>query len=168
MQSRDHLAQENRKWRAVAMLFARLEQDLALLAKRPVRDANDLSVAPFVGKPVVQGEHDALLMFTRMGLPEQASALSGPLRFGYRLRGAVVEQLLWPALDVAPQTVPTAHALLENVASMEFSYLDRAGLWHTRWPLPSADMAFPSAVQVVIELKSRERITRLFALPVLL
>jgi general secretion pathway protein J len=167
IQTRTHLAQENRKWRAVAMLFARMEQDLSMLAKRPVRDVSDLTVPPFVAKPIAQGEQDAQLMFTRMGFPEQTNALAGPLRCGYRLRGDVIEQVLWPAPDSAPRAVPVINTLLENVATVEFQYLDSAGAWHTRWPLPGNKLVFPAAVQIVLELKSKERVTRLFALPAL-
>lgn len=165
LQSRDHLAQENRKWRAVAMLFARIEQDLNQLAKRPVRDANDLNAAPFMAQVPVRGEHEAMLTFTRMGYPEQTSALAGPLRSGYRLRGEVVEQLFWPAPDAAPRALPAANVLLDKVAALEFQYLDRAGAWHTQWPQAGINNVFPAAVQVVLELKTKERIVRLFALP---
>ena len=166
-QSRAHLAQENRKWGEVALLFARLEQDLSMLANRPVRDAGNLSTAPLVAKSILQSEYDTQLMFTRMGLPDQANGLAAPTRCGYRLHGETVEQVVWPATDAAPRTVPAVNLLLENVAAMEFTYLDSAGTWHNRWPLPDSDVIFPAAVQVVLELKSRERITRLFAVPVL-
>jgi general secretion pathway protein J len=165
LQSRDHLAQENRKWRAVSMLFARIEQDLNQLANRPVRDANNLNAAPFVAQPQVRSEHEAMLAFTRVGYPDQANALAGPLRSGYRLRGDMVEQLLWPAPDAAPRAVPAANGLLDKVAILEFQYLDASGAWHAQWPLPGNKDVFPAAVQVVLELKSGERIVRLFALP---
>ena len=164
LQTRSHLAQENRKWRAVAMLFARIEQDLSQLTKRPVRDAQNLQAAPFVAQPNTQ---DTQLMFTRMGFPEQANALAGPLRCGYRLRGAVVEQIIWPAPDAAPRAEPTINRLLENVAALEFQYLDKSGAGYTLWPAPGTNETFPAAVQVNLELKSKELITRLFALPVL-
>jgi len=167
LQTRTHLAEENRKWRAVAMLFARIDQDLSMLSKRPVRDASDLTAPPFAAQPIAPGEQDAQLMFTRMGFSGQTNALAGPMRCAYRLRGEVVEQLLWPAPDSAPRAVPVINTLLENVATMEFQYLDNAGAWHTRWPLPGNNMVFPAAVQVVLELKSKERVTRLFALPAL-
>jgi general secretion pathway protein J len=165
LQTRAHLAQENQKWRAVAMLFARMEKDLSMLAKRPIRDPGDLSAAALIGKTNASGEQDALLMFTRMGLPEQANALAGPLRFGYRLRNDSVEQLIWPVLDAAPRSVPSVNVLLEQVTSLELHYLDRLGAWHATWPLAGNSPDLPSAV--TLELKSKERITRLFALPVL-
>jgi len=165
LQSRDHLAQENRKWRAVAMLFARIEQDLNQLANRPVRDSNDLNAAPFVAQAVLRGEHEAMLSFTRMGYADQAGALAGPLRSGYRLRGETVEQLLWPAPDAAPRAVPAVNGLLDNVSVLEFQYLDASGAWHTQWPLAGSNNVFPAALQVVLGLKSGERIVRLFALP---
>ena len=165
LQSRAHLAQENQKWRDVAMLFARMEKDLSMLAKRPIRDSSDLSAAPLVGKTTAQGEQDALLMFTRMGIPDQANTLAGPLRFGYRLRSETVEQLIWPVLDAAPRTLPSVNVLLEQVTGFEMHYLDGTGVWHATWPLAGTSNALPTAVQVTLELKSKERVTRLFALP---
>ena len=167
LQTRAHLAQENQKWRAVAMLFARMEKDLSMLVKRPIRDPGDLSAAALIGKTNAVDEQDALLMFTRMGLPEQANALAGPLRFAYRLRNDSVEQLIWPVLDAAPRSAPSVNILLEQVTSFELHYLDRLGAWHATWPLAGNSQDLPSAVQVTLELKSKERITRLFALPVL-
>ena len=167
LQTRAHLAQENQKWRAVAMLFARMEKDLSMLVKRPIRDPGDLSAAALIGKTNAVDEQDALLMFTRMGLPEQANALAGPLRFAYRLRNDSVEQLIWPVLDAAPRSAPSVNILLEQVTSLELHYLDRLGAWHATWPLAGNSQDLPSAVQVTLELKSKERITRLFALPVL-
>lgn len=165
-QSRAHLAQENRKWSEVALLFARLEQDLSMLANRPVRDAANLNAAPLVAKSILQSASDTQLSFTRMGLPDQDNALAAPTRCGYRLQGERVEQLIWPATDAAPRTMPTVNLLMENVTAVEFTYLDSTGTWHSRWPLPDSDRVFPEAVQVVLDLKSGERITRLFALPV--
>lgn len=167
LQSRTHLAQENQKWRAVAMLFARMEKDLSMLAKRPIRDPGDLSAAALIGKTTAPGAQDALLMFTRMGLSEQANTLAGPLRFGYRLRGDSVEQLIWPVLDAAPRSLPNTHILLEHVSNLEIHYLDHFGAWHASWPLAGNAQDIPSAVQVTLELKSKERITRVFALPAL-
>src|SRR3989304_842571 len=37
LDSRGRIEQENRKWRGLAMLFARLEQDVAAGAPRPIR-----------------------------------------------------------------------------------------------------------------------------------
>ena len=167
LQSREHLAQENRKWRAVAMLFARIEQDLDLLANRPVRDADNLTAPPFLGLAQVRGEREAALAFTRTGQANQTGALAGPLRRGYRLRGDIVEQLLWPAPDAAPDAAPAPDGLLDQVVVLEFQYLDAAGAWHAQWPQPGVKQVFPAALQVVLELKSGERITRLFALPAL-
>ena len=167
LQSREHLAHENRKWRDVAMLFARMEKDLSMLAKRPIRDANDLPAATFVGKTTAPGAQDALLMFTRMGMLEQANTLAGPLRIGYRLRNETVEQLVWPVLDAAPRSQPSVNPLLQRVATIEIHYLDPTGAWHATWPLAGTNNDLPSAVELMIELKSKERITRFFALPVL-
>jgi len=165
LDSRDHLAQENRKWREVALTFARLDQDLSAALNRPVRDANGLVAASLVGKTELLGEDDAQLLFTRIGPYGQGGGLSAPQRCGYRLRGKLLEQLVWPSADAAPRALPNVNTVMADVAKIEFRYLDTAGLWETRWPQPGKNQALPSAVEVVVELGNGERVTRLFALP---
>lgn len=167
LQTRAHLTQDNQKWRDVAMLFARLEKDFAMLAPRPIRDQNNLRAAPLLGKASLQNDQDAHLQLTRMGIPEQADSLAGPLRFAYRLRESRIEQLVWPVLDAAPRSSPSVNPLLTQVAKLDIQYLDRTGQWHDHWPLNESSNAFPSAVQISIELNTQERVTRLFALPAL-
>ena len=42
LDSRGRIEQENRKWRELALFFARLEQDVATAVPRPVRDPGDV------------------------------------------------------------------------------------------------------------------------------
>ena len=164
LDSRGRIEQENRKWRGLAMLFARLEQDVAAVAPRPIRDAGDLVGPAFVGAAAAR-LNDGAIVLTRTALAAEPGAAEPPRRLGYRLRGGVVELLTWNALDQAPRSEPAVAAVLRDVTAFDLRYLDRRGQWHASWPPPgiaAAQTAIPAAVEVAVTLASGERVTRLF------
>ncbi len=160
LKARARLDDENRQWRSIALFWVRLERDLSAFVERPVRVRGSLPQAAFLGETTAIGEFAAQLELTRLGAEDAGN--SPPERVAYRLRNGKVEWLLWPALDSAPRSMPDIAVLLEHVASLEFSYRDRAGLWNLRWPL-SSDTGHPTAVKVQLKLESGEAITRLYA-----
>jgi general secretion pathway protein J len=164
LDTRAKVTAEGKKWRNIALLFARLEQDLGRLVNRPVRDSHDLLSPALLGEPVPVGEDDAQLMFTRMGLEGQSGVLNDAQRLGYRLRDGNVEMLVWPVLDQAPRTRPEVDTVLSGVKAMEIRYLGADGTWLPRWPKPGAPGELPRALEITLELTTGERMTRLFAL----
>jgi general secretion pathway protein J len=164
MQTREHLTEDNRRWRDIALTLAQLEQDMNLVVDRPVRDSGDLPLPALVGNPQALGSHEAQLSFSRMGMAWQSGVLADVQRHGYRLNNGTLEQLVWPVLDQAPRSEPAVHALLERVNRFELRYLDRAGNWQPRWPLPGVT-TLPTALEVVLELDGGVVVTRVFALP---
>ena len=165
--ARAQIALENEKWRQLAMFFARTERDFNALIIRPIRDSYDQVQPALKAGEDAQGETDALLSFTRTGLPGQSGMLSSVQRFGYRLRNRVVEQLIWSAPDQAPRSVPAVYPLLSEVSSFELRYLDHNRVWVTRWPPAGQFDTLPLAVEVALTLAGGERLTRMFALPAL-
>lgn len=169
LDTRVRLVEENRKWRDLALLFARIEHDVAATVNRPIRDSNNLLAPPFVGKPDPVGEADAHLFLSRMGLADQSGNLSDVQRVGFRLsKEGVVEQLLWPVLDQAPRSKPSVIELLRGVKEFELRYFDDLGVLQPRWPLSGSGQtapALPTAVQLTVALDSGERFTRIFLLP---
>lgn len=165
LEARQHLQQDSSKWRQLALVFTRLEQDLSVAVDRDVRDSNDLHQPALVGSPVLAGPDDVQIGFTRMGYADQSGQLTDLQRVGYRLRDGVLEYVAWPVLDQAPRTRPQAHALLHEVRALGFDYLDRQGNWQTRWPLAGQPAGLPLAVKVKLELSSGEQITRVIDLP---
>ena len=166
LESRTRIENENRKWRGLALFFARLEQDVAVTAPHPLRGADFLSPA-LVGNTATGARiHEGGLMLTRTALVPEPGAIEAPRRLAYRLRGGVVELLTWSVLDQGPRSEPrVVVAVLPDVRTMDFRYLDTRSQWHLTWPpplAPSAQVALPAAVKVTIELVSGERITRLF------
>lgn len=169
LDSKRQIDAENDKWRRVAILFTRVERDLAVAVPRPVRDAARPYAPAMSGEAVANGEYGTQLAFTRMGSDGDAGTFGAPQRVGYRLRDGNVEVLLWPVLDQAPRTIPEVSVLVSNIGAMSFSYLDGTGQKQARWPLPGAfpqgDPRLPSAVELTLTLKSGEVLTRLFDLP---
>jgi len=165
LDSRGRIEQENRKWRGLALFFARLEQDVAAAAPRPIRDAGDLVGPAFVGNALAARPSDGALTLTRTAAAPEPGAVEPPRRLGYRLRRGVVELLTWNVLDQAPRSEPAVVAVLRDVTALDLRYLDRGGQWHPSWPPPglaAAETAIPVAVEVAVALASGERVTRLF------
>jgi general secretion pathway protein J len=163
LESRGRIEQENRKWRELALFFARLEQDLAVAVPRAVSGAGDVRPAALAGSAAGVQISGGALMVTRTALASEAGAVETPRRHGYRLRGTVVELLTWSVVDQGPRTEPRALAVLDGVKAMDLRYLDTRGQWHLGWPPPldsAAQVALPAAVEVRLELVSGERITR--------
>lgn len=165
MQTREHLTEDNRRWRDIALTLAQLEQGMSLAVDRPVRDSGDQPLPALVGNPQALGIHDAQLSFSRMGAAWQTGVPADVQRHGYRLNNGTLEQLVWPVLDQAPRSEPAVHALLERVKRFELRYLDGTGNWQPQWPLPGVVTALPRALEVVLELDGGITVTRVFALP---
>lgn len=160
LESRDRIEQESRKWREIALFFARLEQDLAASAPRPVRAANDSLSPALVGDPAPGGA----VMLTRTGFAADPGAIEPPRRIGYRLRGGVIELLSWTELDSGSRSEPRAMPVLRDVSAMDLRYLDRRGQSHQAWPpagMTNPQTEIPAGVEVGLTLASGERITRL-------
>jgi general secretion pathway protein J len=168
LDARDRVAQENRKWREVAVFFARLEADLVNAVARDIRNSNNLTEAAFIGNTTFAKESEGQLMFTRMGLPGASGTLAAPQRLGYRLKQGTIEELVWPVLDQGQRTVPTIQPLLERVNTLQLRYLDASNQWRDVWPGLSTGTTtvapLPKAVEVALTLESGEIITRLLLL----
>jgi general secretion pathway protein J len=165
LETRAHVSDDNRRWREIALTLDLFEQDLGAVVERPVRDAGDLVQPAFVGDPLATDDDAAPLIFSRTGSAWQTGSAADVQRHGYRLRAGTLEQMVWPVLDQAPHSAPTVHPLIEGVERLELRYLDAAGNWQPRWPLPGLQTGLPAAVEVVVEIRRAGRITRVFALP---
>ncbi|MBC7943938.1 MAG: type II secretion system minor pseudopilin GspJ [Burkholderiales bacterium] len=165
LDSRERLVAENRKWRDIALLFTRFEQDVTAAVNRQIRDTNNLIIPAFVGKADPVGVYDAHLYFSRMGAGDQTGAMSDIQRVGFRYRDGAIEQLLWPVLDQAPRSKPAVIELMRDVKEFDLRYLDQTGTLQPRWPVSAQANPMPTAVQIIVGLASGERFTRIFLLP---
>lgn len=164
LQTREHVADETRKWQHLAFFFSRLELDIAQAVHRPIRDPSGNISPEWIGHNVVVGDNDAELSFTRAGMNDQGIEMLPPQRIAYRFERGAIVMLRWPTLDQAPATNPTRNTLLEGVSLFKLRYLDSNNIWQEIWTPSTATLVTPSALELNITLNSGEQISRIFAL----
>jgi general secretion pathway protein J len=165
--TREHLSAQSSRLRDVALLFARMENDFAVVLDRRVRNTDNQLEDALRLSPLVPADNDASLVFTRSGFGGSASTSAGPQRIGYRLREGTLQLVLWPSLDMAPRTVPAAHDALTGVREASWRAMDRSGNFFAEWKSngPQEVATIPTALELAITLASGERYVRLFTLP---
>lgn len=174
-QTRQRLNVETARFRDVALLFARLDDDFATLLDRRPRNADNLLDDALRLTALLPGTNDATLVFTRSGFAGSTGMAATPQRVGYRLKDGTFELVLWPSLDSAPRTAPQAFAALTNVSDAKWRAMDRGGNWQNVWrstPVSAGSQAGPvsipgappAALELTITLGSGEQFVRVFAL----
>lgn len=163
LDAREHTRAETDKWRRVAAFLARFERDVQLAAPRPVRmvTATASGLAP-AWRGEASSTEQARLEFSRFA---SLDGVDTGRRIAYRLNeNGEIELLLWPGLDVAPDTAPARYPVLSAVKTFELHYLNRNLAWVNFWPATANDPVIPQAVRLRIVLASNEEIVRIFAL----
>jgi general secretion pathway protein J len=158
--SETQLSAEAQRWRALDMLFARLEGDVRQAVPRAIR-TGVRSEPAWIG--VVDGDGNGELRFSRAGTEFAGEPGSAGQRLGYRLREGRVEVLYWPHYDQPFSVTPTIYPLVDGVTQLRIAYLDDRDSWRDRWP-SLADATIPRAVRIEVVLASGETIERLLAL----
>jgi len=164
LQTREHIAQETRKWQHLAFFFSRLEQDVAQAIHRPAQDQGGLVQPEWIGRAVVVADDEAELTFTRAGTPGEGEKMLAPQRIGYRLQQGSIVMLRWPFPDQAPRTEPIRYPLLEGVREFHLRHLDLNGNWLEQWPPGGQAGSLPMALEAAVTLASGEKVVRVFAL----
>lgn len=148
--------EEGRKWKNLNFFFAHLERDLACFVDRPVTGQDGGKLPSMTGKMTDKSGVSVELAFTRMGRGAENAA---PKRVGYRLNEGKIEALVWPALDLAPDSKPDIYEAMNGVGSFTVQF-GSSGNWSQDWNALSP----PRGVEVIVALKSGETIRRIFAL----
>jgi general secretion pathway protein J len=164
LQTREHIAEETRKWQHLAFFFSRLDQDVAQAVHRPIRGQGGLVEPEWIGHATPVGQDDAQLIFTRAGVPDQSSAFLPPQRIGYRLEQDSIILLRWPFPDQAPRTAAIRYPLLEGVREFTLRHMDVNGNWLDQWPASAQPGTLPMALEATVVLSGGEKIVRVFAL----
>lgn len=162
LEGRDRIEAERERWRTIALAFAQLEDDLALVRARGVRDVDGSALPAFRGQPVdPRPLGEPSLEFTRAGVfISGAGATSGLQRVAYRLKDGVLMRLTWPTLDRPPGIQAREIALLPNVENLTFRWHAPNGGWSERWPIGDDKNAVPDAVELAFDVTGIGRMTR--------
>lgn len=160
--ARNAVAQETRKWQGLMFFFSRMEQDIAVAVRRPVRDRSGAQQPEWIGHAVPVAPDDGQLILTRAGVQDEQGAQVGPQRIGYRLERDTIYLMRWMALDQPADGEPRRYPVLEGVSEFHLRYLGADGLWNEQWPVPGQTGGIPAAVEVRLTLAGGQPITRLF------
>ena len=154
--------------RELQRAFAVLEQDLAQVGPRPIRDA--------FGEPrpaLVGDAEPAAMEFSRLGWRNPlGTPRSSWQRVRWELVGSTLQRSYWTVLDQAVDSQALPQKVLTEVRSLELRYLDSQGNWQTEWPSAQDDsdpksrlVQLPRAVEIRLEHTRYGLLSRLLRLP---
>lgn len=162
MHDRERLESEHQFWRALSIVFARLEEDLSQARERQVRDLIGFPQPAFQGQPTDARALSApALEFTRGGVLALGGGRSDLQRVAYRLDDGALKRLTWPVLDRGPQTAPVETVLLTQVQEFRVRFYSPTGAWLDLWPDANNNVVLPRGVEIKLTLTGRGEYTRL-------
>ena len=167
LEGRNHLAQEDQRWRDLSRMYGLWRSDFEAAVDRPARDSGGLPEEGLRGDFDPGGSSDAPLWLTRLGAPGANGPRAAPQRVGWRLREHRLERLNWVSPDRGPRSEPAVDTVLEGVSSLSLRYLAITSSgpgWDSRWRTPG-HLGLPRAVEVTLDLVDGRHLVRTFDLP---
>jgi general secretion pathway protein J len=155
------LVAESERWRALDMLFARLESDLRQAVPRASR--HGATTEPAWSALAADSAGNTALVFTRAGTEFAIEPGIAGQRIGYRLRDGALEVVYWPQLDNVVGAVPISYVLARDIAGFRVRALAVDGAWLPQWPM-LGEPAVPRAVRVEVDLADGTTVDRWLAL----
>ena len=162
LRTRDGLAEQNGRLRALQFAVGMMERDLRAVIARPVREGYGER------EPALIGARDAIA-FTRAGAANPLALERARIeRVGYAWRDGTLGRAGFAVLDRTPATAPLVRDLIADVRRIGFRYFD-GEQWREQWPpaniSPTPLRALPRAVEFSLETVDYGLITRLVDLP---
>lgn len=146
---------DTRRWRDLALVVGRFEEDVSQIAPRTWRDEWGV-VQPPVRGGTVGGGGSAQLDLVRFDNGRF-------IHLGYRLNAGRLELVLWNGIDLPPRTEPQVHKLLDGVTKFDVRFVDNAGQWQLSWPFDQNPTSPPRGIEFTLGLANGETISRLVA-----
>lgn len=141
-----------------------LSEDFMQLAPRPVRADLGDNFGPALHTDV---QSDFAVELTHGGWSNPATLPRGTLqRVAYRLEEGELVRYHWTVLDRTLSNEPVGRALLDEVESVAFRFMQENGDWTEEWPPenrpgPLGLRQRPRAVEVVLTLADTTEISRI-------
>lgn len=173
----DYLDQRQQHHRSLMMAIMRMEDDLAQVRPRTIRNIDGSSIPAFIGQDPASNVFGAPTMeFVRGGMAILSEAPRTDLqRVGYRLDDeSRLIRMTWPVLDRTASTTALEYTLLDNVEEFDVRFFSRDNKpnWVNNWPVsptqppgqlsPKASSDLPHGIEVTLKIKDSYTITRLF------
>jgi general secretion pathway protein J len=160
----DVLTERMLRLQALQRTMRYLSEDFMQLAPRPVREDLGESFGPALHTDV---ESDFAVELTHGGWSNPASLPRGTLqRVAYRLEEGELVRYHWTVLDRTLSNEPAGRALLDEVDSIVFRFMQENGEWTEQWPPENRPGIIglrerPRAVEIVLTLADATEIRRL-------
>jgi general secretion pathway protein J len=160
----DVLTERMLRLQALQRTMRYLSEDFMQLAPRPVREDLGDSFGPALHTDV---ESDFAVELTHGGWSNPASLPRGTLqRVAYRLEEGELVRYHWTVLDRTLSNEPAGRALLDEVDSIVFRFMQENGEWTEQWPPENRPGIIglrerPRAVEIVLTLADATEIRRL-------
>ena len=152
----DGLERLNRIQRSVRLI----SDDLYQLHPRTVRD----ELGRATEAPVIANDqNDFLIRFSRAGWRNPAGLPRSSIqRVQYRLEEGELIREYWPVLDRTLGLEPESTVILDDVAEVDFEFLDYDNVWQQQWPSQDTEQSqWPKAVRIKIEIEGLGTLQRL-------
>jgi general secretion pathway protein J len=160
----EHLEQERKYWQRLASALLRLEDDLAYVVPRRVRNNNGIFTVAFFGQPVdSRAVSPPSLEFTRTGQwILETSRTPGMQHVAYRVKDNELLREVWPSLDRAPTDRPRSTVLVSGIEQFDLRFLSADGKWLNRWPATDGGDTVPIGVELVLKTVGRPSVRRVY------
>jgi general secretion pathway protein J len=158
------LTERMQRLQALQRTVRYLSEDFMQLAPRPVRDDLGDNLGPALHTDV---ESDFAVQLTHGGWSNPASLPRGTLqRVAYRLEEDELVRYHWTVLDRTLSNEPAGRALLDEVDSIVFRFMQENGEWTEQWPPENRPGIMglrqrPRAVEIILTLADTTEIRRL-------
>jgi general secretion pathway protein J len=148
---------------AIQRTMRMLDDDLRQLAPRPVRDELGDNFRPALDTGFQSG---FAIELTRGGWSNPAVLPRSTMqRVGYRIEDNELIRYQWFTLDRTLSNEPVGVAMLDQVESIQFRFLEDNGQYTDQWPptnsAGSGIRLRPRAVEIVLRLEDEGELTRL-------
>jgi general secretion pathway protein J len=146
--TRGALAERQDRLAAIVRAVSTFERDLRQAVSRPVRGNARGEIVP-----ALAGTADRIEL-TRLGFANpRAEPRSNLERVVYATDARKLVRGRYAALDRAPNSVPAATVLLDDVDALRLRYLGADGAWRDTWPPQSDDAQTAELLPRVIEFR---------------
>jgi|WetSurMetagenome_2_1015567.scaffolds.fasta_scaffold05646_9 general secretion pathway protein J len=155
LSTNQHLQKQADELAELQFLFGRFLEDISQLVNRPIRDEFGATEPALIGS-------SQILKLTRSGWENPLESKRSNLqRVEWMLEGKTLYRQYWTVLDRTRFNQPIKTALLKDIESLEFRYLDSNNVWQKEFPPKPPAQITIKAVEMSFDLKNWGKLNRI-------
>lgn len=161
LNSREHLEKVSDDFQKLQMALTILQRDFGQIAFAPIRDEyGDTREAI-----EMDDGSERLIEFSRSGWNNPGERLrSNMQRVAYTLEDNTLYREYWLQFNRAAEEQSVRAALMKDIETVEFEFMDDDEQWHDQWPPInfSGNMILPEAIRIHITFVNEDELSRVF------